>query len=105
MAELIATGTDLRMKVTDGGATQVDMSIGTVAANTTYKAAIAWAANDFAGCLNGGTVATDASGTLPAPDRLRIGSDQAGNFQCGHDQTLRVFAQRLPNATLQGMTA
>lgn len=103
--ELYATGTDLRMKVTDGGATQVDMSIGTVAANTTYKAAIAWAANDFAGCLNGGTVATDASGTLPAPDRLRIGSDQAGNFQCGHGKTLQAFALRLPNATLQGMTA
>ena len=103
--ELYATGTDLRMKVTDGGATQVDMSIGTVAANTTYKAAIAWAANDFAGCLNGGTVATDSSGALPTPDRLRIGSDQAGNFQCGHDKTLQAFALRLPNATLQGMTA
>ena len=103
--ELYATGTDLRMRVVDGGATQVDMSIGTVAANATYKAAIAWAANDFAGCLNGGTVATDSSGTLPTPDRLRIGSDQAGNFQCGHDKTLQAFALRLPNATLQGMTA
>lgn len=103
--ELYATGTDLRMRVVDGGATQVDMSIGTVAANATYKAAIAWAANDFAGCLNGGTVATDSSGALPTPDRLRIGSDQAGNFQCGHDKTLQAFAQRLPNATLQGMTA
>lgn len=102
--ELYASGTDLRMRVIDGGATQVDMSIGTIAANTTYKAAISFAANDFAGCLNGGTVATDTSGTLPTPDRMRLGSNQAGNYQNGHLRSISYYPTARPNS-LQALTA
>lgn len=102
--ELYASGTDLRMRVIDGGATQVDMSIGTIAANTTYKAAISFAANDFAGCLNGGTVATDTSGTLPTPDRMRLGSNQAGDYQNGHLRNVAYYPTARPNS-LQALTA
>ena len=102
--ELYASGTDLRMRVIDGGATQVDMSIGTIAANTTYKAAISFAANDFAGCVNGGTVATDTSGTLPTPDRMRLGSNQAGNYQNGHLRSITYYPTARPNS-LQALTA
>lgn len=102
--ELYASGTDLKMKVVDGGSTVVDLTIGTVAANTFYKAAIAWAANDFAACLSGGTVATDGSGTLPTLDRMRLGADQAGNYMNGHIKRAALWAARLTNAQLQALT-
>jgi len=103
--ELYVSGTSLKFKVVDGGVTQCDISIGTVAADTFYKAAVAWSANDFAGCLSGGTVQTDTSGTLPTVDRMRIGSDQAGNYQNGHQKRTARFLERLTNAELQLITA
>lgn len=102
--ELYVTGTTLKFRVIDGGATQCDITIGTVAAGTFYKAAVAWQANDFAGCLSGGTVATDSAGTLPTVDRMRIGSDQAGNVQNGHQKRTARFPERLTNAELQTIT-
>ena len=39
--ELYVSGTSLKFKVVDGGVTQCDISIGTVAADTFYKAAVA----------------------------------------------------------------
>ena len=81
------------------------MSIGAIAANTTYKAAIAWAANDFAGCVNGGTVATDTSGTLPTPDRMRIGSNQAGDYLNGHEASIVNYPVRMSNGQLQALTS
>jgi len=102
--ELYASGTDLKFRVIDGGVTQCDITIGTIAANTFYKVAAAWSANDFAGCLSGGTVQTDTAGTLPTVDRMRIGSDQAGNYQNGHQKRTARFLERLTNAELQLIT-
>ncbi len=102
--ELYVSGTDLKFKVVDGGVTQCDITLGTVAADTFYKAAVAWSANDFAGCLSGGTVQTDTSGTLPTVDRMRVGSDQAGNYQNGHQKRTARFTERLTNAELQTIT-
>jgi len=102
--ELYASGTSLKFRVIDGGVTQCDITIGTIAASTFYKVAVAWSANDFAGCLSGGTVQTDTSGTLPTVDRMRIGSDQAGNYQNGHQKRTARFLERLTNAELQTIT-
>jgi hypothetical protein len=102
--ELYASGASLKFRVIDGGVTQCDITLGTIAANTFYKAAVAWSANDFAGCLSGGTVATDSAGTLPTVDRMRIGSDQAGNYQNGHQKRTARFLTRLTNAELQLIT-
>jgi hypothetical protein len=102
---LYSSGTDLKLTVTNGGATQADLTLGTVAANTTYKAAFAISANDFAAVLNGGTVQTDTSGTVPAVDRLRLGSDKAGNFGCVWIRRHSTYPSRLPNAQLQALTA
>ena len=101
---LYTSGTDLKFTVTDGGVTQCDITIGTVAAGVTYKAAVAWSANDFAGCLAGGTVGTDASGTLPTPDRMRLKLDQAGNTMGGTLVRAARWATRLTNAQLQSIT-
>jgi len=103
--EMYVSGTSLKFKVVDGGVTQCDITIGTVAADTFYKAAVAWAANDFTGCLSGTLAASpDTSGTLPTVDRMRIGSDQAGNYQNGHQKRTARFLERLTNAELQLIT-
>ena len=99
--ELYASGTDLKFKVVDGGSTVVDMTIGTIAANTAYKVAVAWAANDFAASLGGAAVVTDSSGTLPTLDRMRIGADQAGNRLNGHIRRFARWLTRRTNTELQ----
>ena len=103
--EMYVTGTTLKFRVIDGGATQCDITSGTVAANTFYKAAVAWAANDFTGCLSGTLAASpDTAGTLPTVTLMRIGSDQAGNYQNGHQKRTARFLERLTNAELQLIT-
>lgn len=101
---LYTSGTSLKLTVTNGGVTQADLTLGTVAANTTYKAGFRFAANDFAAVLSGGTVQTDAAGTVPTVDRMRIGSDQAGNVQNGHARYVRGYST-LTNAALQAYTS
>lgn len=100
---LYASGTSLKLTVTDGGVTQADLTLGTVAASTTYKAGFRVMENDFAAVLSGGTAQTDAAGTVPTVDRARIGSDQAGNYQDGHVLRSRIYTP-LPNSTLQVLT-
>lgn len=102
---LYGSGTDPKFTVTDGGATQADLDAGTIAANTYYKIAGAFAANDFAACIAGGTVQTDVAGTLPTPTQLRIGSNQATNPLCGRIKSITFYASRLPDVTLQALTA
>ena len=92
------------LTVTDGGVDQADIDAGTVAASTVYKIAGAYTANDFAACLNGGTVGTDASGTLPTATQLVLGNSAAGNYLNGHIRSLAYYNTRLPNAQLQSLT-
>ena len=101
--ELYASGTDLKFKVVDGGSTVADMTIGTIAANTFYKVAVAWAANDFAASLSGAAVVTDSSGTLPTVDRMRIGANQAGDYLNGHIKRFARWLTRRTNAELQSL--
>lgn len=96
--------------VIDGGAAQAALDGGTPTFDgATMKCAGAFAANDFASCLNGGTVATDTSGTLPTVDRARIGTryDGAGSFQVmnGHIKDIRFYPSRLSNTELQDLTS
>jgi len=90
--------------VTDGGVDQANIDAGTVAANTTYKIAGAYALNDFAASIVGGTVGTDTSGTLPTVTQLQIGNSAAGNRLNGCIGSISYYNTRLPNATLQVLT-
>lgn len=103
--QMLTSGTDPTFLVTTSGTVQASIDAGTVAANTVYKFAGTYSANDFAACISGGTVGTDTSGTIPTVDRLRIGAGQAGNTLCGHVASLVYYPQRLPNATLQSLTS
>jgi hypothetical protein len=89
----------------DGGVSQFSIGGGALAAGSNHKVALAFAANDFAFCANGGAVGTDASGSLPTVDRLILGAITGSTqFINGHLQSLTYYAKRLPNATIQSLT-
>ena len=85
-----------------GGANQSDISIGVIAANTPATAAYAYAVNDFAPAMNGILGTPDTSGTLPTPTQLSFGARWAVN---GHIRALAYYNTRLPNTSLQTLTA
>lgn len=102
---LFTSGTDPKLIVVDGGVTQADLDGGAVVASTMAKTAAAFAANDFSIVHAGGTAVTDTGGTMPTPDRIFIGADQAGNYQNGRTKRVMYWPLRLPNSTLQALTA
>jgi hypothetical protein len=79
-----------------------------VSANTVAKFAGAYSANDLAACKDGGTVATDATATIPSGlTRFDLGSDHAGfnNVKAGYLRRITYYPRRLSNAELQAITA
>jgi hypothetical protein len=88
------------------GVDQAFLTTGALAADTATNMAYAYKTNDFAASRSGGTVATDTSGTLPAPTVLGIGSNSASSlFLNGHIRQIAYYNTRLPNAQLQTLTA
>jgi hypothetical protein len=91
--------------VEDNGTSQVQLDIGGYTATSTSKAASAYKQNDFAYSINGSTVSTDTSGTIPTVNRLRVMAGYAGGeIQNGNISRLTYYPQRLPDATLQALT-
>ena len=70
-----------------------------------FAQATAYALNDFATTVNGGTVVTDTLGAVPVVNRLTIGWRTGGSFSLnGTIARLTYFGQRLPNYRLQRLT-
>ena len=102
--QLRTVATDPFFTVTDGGVDQANIDAGTVASYTTYKFAGAYKINDFAACIAGGTVQTDASGTLPAVTQLLLGNSASANYLNGRLQRITYYPRRLANSELQALT-
>jgi len=87
---------------------QFDLGGGTATAITagkTFRAALAYSANDFAFSVNGNTVLTDTSGSLPSGiTTLRLFNIGPGNIPNGHIRRIRYYDHRIPNDQLQLMT-
>jgi hypothetical protein len=67
---------------------------------TTYKV------NDFAGSVDGGSVVTDTSGTLPTVSQINFGLAPApDNFLNGHIAKFYYWDSRLSNGTLRFLSA
>jgi len=92
---------------TTGGTFQADVSLGNAAsANTVYKAAYRFKANDFAGTINGGTVQTDTSGTVPSSlTKLWLGNNPNSDYLNGHLRRVAFYPRALTAAELQALTA
>lgn len=89
----------------DGGVTQAAQTLpGSITG--VDKVAYAFAANDFTGSLNGASVATDTSGTMPTPTELKLNprtvTSATGNV---HIKRLTYFPTRKTNAELQALSA
>jgi len=91
--------------VVDATVTQADLTpTGALTANTVAKLSLAYKANDFASSGNGGTVVTDASGTVPTGlSQVLLGSPSA--YLNGYIRTITYYPRRLSNAELQSITA
>lgn len=86
----------MKAQVVDGGVTQADISLGSVTAGTEYIVAVAWAANEISACMNGGSVGTDTSASLPTVTTLTCGA--------GWHSRLTYIASRVSNADLQTLS-
>lgn len=93
--------------VADGGAVQAQISVAGPAVGTVRKTALAYAANDFAFCVNGGAVGTDTLGSLPTVNKLGFGVGSSGTFSGlgGYLRKATYIPRRLSNAELQALTA
>ena len=89
-------------EVSTGGVSQAGIYQSTAAANR--KLANCYRLNDFAASVNGGTVGTDTSGTVPTINRLGINAVNGYNALNGTIKRLTYWPQRLPNSTLQAIT-
>lgn len=90
--------------ITVSSVDQVTLNLGTVANSTSFKAAFAVKAGDYAGCLNGGTVQTSSYASIPTVTTKRTGASFAGEQWRGYVAKEAQFPSRLSNATLQSMT-
>jgi hypothetical protein len=93
-------------QVVTGGVSQAQMGMGaTWTDGAARRLALAYAANDFAACTNGGTVQTDASGSIPTVTQMSLGQLAGSGRFNGWLQQIAYYPTRLPNATLQALTA
>jgi hypothetical protein len=95
---------DPKVIVTDGGVTQANIDAGAITALQPFNMSAAYALNDIAACLNGGSVGTDTSATLPTVTILRAGADSAGNYLNGHIRSIRYVPVRAADFQLQQVT-
>jgi hypothetical protein len=95
----------LEMFVSNGGASQASLISGAYTALTVAKMIGVYATNDFALCVNGGSVLTDTSGTVPTVSRFDVGYQISGSFLNGYIRRISYYPVRLPNSTLQALTA
>ena len=85
-------------------------SFGTITptANTVFKSAIGYKANDHAASANGAAVTTNTAVGVPSGlTTLGIGAEAGGTFAqpCGHIRKIAYYPRRLSNALLQSLTA
>jgi len=90
-------------EVRDTGVTQANLNAGAITAGMSTKVAIGLRIDDFSAYRTGGTIATDASGTMPtAVNRLDVGrsSAQGGLYLNGYVRSISYFNRRLTNVQL-----
>lgn len=96
----------IRAGVIASSVSQADINSGTLTLNANFKSAMAYRTNDIAASLNGATVVTDTSATLPTGlIVLLLGTSGTTNQLNGHIRQLTYLPRRATNAELQARTA
>jgi hypothetical protein len=91
--------------VTVSGVAQATISSSAISANTSYKMAIAYKANDFAFYVNGALVGTDTNGTVPACSKFNYDNGSGSAPFYGLNNQALLFKTRLTNQQLQELTS
>jgi hypothetical protein len=88
------------------GAVQTQIQI-TAAQFISHKVATAYAVNDIAGCVDGGTVGTDTTAVLPIGlDTLNINAYTSGGpYGSGTIKKIAYYPIRLSNTNIQALTS
>lgn len=95
----------LRFKVRASSTNHVLLDFGTISGDNS-KIAIAYADDDFAACLDGATVATDTSGTVPTVNEIDVGSNNASSSTMnGTIARITYYNTRLSDSELQILTS
>jgi hypothetical protein len=79
-------------------------SANTYTNNVVFGTALGYSASGRSIVLNGGTVATDAN-LIQTPTAITLGGAFGGGYLNGHIRSIAYYNTRLPNATLQALTA
>ena len=87
------------------GTSQASLDLGSMSVGQVVKIAGAYRVNDFAGVINGGTVETDTSGSVPTGiTRMGIGERLGGVYINGWIRQITYIPRRLSNSELQART-
>jgi hypothetical protein len=76
-----------------------------VVTSVAQRIAVAYKTANYGYVLNGGSVATDGSALVNSPTQMAIGHTANVNQLNGHIRRIVYYPQRLPNTTLQRLTA
>lgn len=101
---IYTTGTTVMADVVSGGVTQASLNLGTITADTAFKVAMRYGANDFSASLNGAACVTDTGGTVPTVDRCRLGADTTGNYLCGTLARVTAYLTGLSDSDLRSLS-
>lgn len=89
-----------------GGITQANLvRASAVEDNVFYKASFCYKANDFAQSVDGGSILSDSSGTVPSRNAVVLIGDNFYGKLNGHIKSLTYTPKRLSNAKLQELTS
>lgn len=98
-------GTGETAQVNAGGVNQATLGGVTQAASlTSFAIALRYKANDFAFCVNGGTVGTDVSGTVPTVTQMLLGNRLSSAYMGGWIQSVQYYNRTKTNAQLQSLS-
>lgn len=100
------TSQEVHIRFVNGGVTQADLNMGTVASLNTAKLAFGWKSNSFRASLNGGAIVSDSAGTPPTGlTGVDIGRTTAGaEYAQGHISRIKGWNGQLTDAELLNET-
>ena len=102
----MASATAPLLFIQTGGAAQVNLSGSAITAGSLFAQADAYKAADFAIAVNGGTVSTSSSGSVPVVNKMIIGASINGGAAVnGTIKRLTYWPTRFNNATHQQITS
>lgn len=102
--DLITTPSNFNLVVSDTGVGQANLADGAVLA-TMNKIAGRFGLNNFGICVNGGSVALDVAGTVPAVTTINIGLSTAINQNWfGTIRNVQIATTQIPDTALQAAT-